>query len=289
MGQIYIPRLNWLLMLCTIGLVVGFRSSNNLSAAYGMAVTSTMLITTLLFTLVARKKWGWTSLAVFPLAGIFLMGDIAFFSANVSKIIHGAWFPLLIGTFFFVLMHTWEQKREELMSQFKRTVPTFDNFMKTLETDSVTRINGQAIFLVDDEEMVPAPLIQNLKHNRVLHSENAFLYFKTANIPRVPNFEKVKTEKLGGGFYRITATYGYMEEPNVANALALARATGAEFKVENASFYVMHYRLTLGAHPKMGRWQSNLFIFTLRNATDAATSFNIPSDQIIEIGVQLEL
>jgi KUP system potassium uptake protein len=289
MGQIYIPLVNWLLMVCTIGLVLGFKSSSGLAAAYGVAVTSTMLITTVLFWVVAQKSWGWSRFRASALSGIFLLVDIPFFSANVSKIFHGAWFPLLIGAVFFVLMLTWEQGRKGLVRELNSILPTFADFKKTIEKDSPQRISGQAIFLSGNTDIVPAALIHNLKHNKVLHSEIAILHIKTADIPRVPNFEKIETEKLGGGFYRVVATYGFMEEPNIANALILAHEAGVEFKVESASFFLGRERLTVGEHPRMRRFRANLFLFLSRNATDAATFFDIPSDRIIEIGVQLKL
>jgi KUP system potassium uptake protein len=289
MGQIYVPQVNWMLMVCTIGLVVGFGSSSGLAAAYGVAVTSTMLITTVLFCAVAQKRWGWSRFRASLLAGIFLLVDIPFFCANVSKIFHGAWFPLLIGTVFFIVMLTWEQGRRNLFRELKSVVPTIEDFKKTLEADPRTRINGQAIFLTGHADTVPAALVHNLKHNKILHSEIAFVHFRTVEIPRVPNFEKIEIEKLGGGFYRIVASYGFMETPNIVNALALARGMGVGFRVEEASFFLGRERLTAGEHPKMARWRSNLFLFMSRNATDAATFFNIPSDQIIEIGVQLKL
>lgn len=276
-------------MACTIGLVVGFRSSSGLAAAYGVAVTSTMLITTILFRVVVRERWGWSGLRASLLAGIFLLMDVPFFGANVSKILHGAWFPLLIGTVFFILMITWEQGRRGLARELNSLVPRFEEFKKTIEKDQPKRINGQAIFLTGKIDTVPAALIHNLKHNKVLHSEIAFVHFRTADTPRVPNFEKIEVEKLGGGFYRIEATYGFMEEPNIPNALVLASEAGAEFKAESASFFLGRERLSLGEHPRMGRFRSNLFLLMARNATDAATFFDIPSDRIIEIGVQLRL
>jgi KUP system potassium uptake protein len=289
MGQIYIPQVNWLLMFCTIGLVLGFRSSSNLAAAYGVAVTSTMLITTVLFCVVAQKRWGWSLLRVSLLAGLFLAVDIPFFCANASKIFHGAWFPLLIGAAFFFVMRTWKWGRDDLHRELSRLTPALSDLQKTLEKHSPKRINGQAIFLTGNTDRVPAALIHNMRHNKVLHSETAFLHFKTVDMPRVPNFEKIETEKLGGGFYRVVATYGFMETPNISNALALAREGGLEFKIENASLFLGRERLTLGEHPKMGRRRAALFLFMSRNATDAATFYDIPSDQIIEIGVQLEL
>lgn len=288
-GQIYVGPVNWLLMICTIGLVLGFQSSSKLAAAYGVAVTSTMLITTILFYVVARQRWGWRRLTAGTLTGIFFLVDVPFFGANVSKIFHGAWFPLAIGAFFFVLMLTWEQGRKILADQFQTLTPSFDAFKKSLDQNPPHRVNGQAVFLTGNPDVVPSTLVQNLKHNKVIHSDVAILHFKTENVPRVPNFGKVKTEKLGGGFFQIIAHHGFMEEPKIDTILTLAHEQGLNFKLEEASYYLGREKLAIGSDPLMGRWRSNLFIFLSRNSMDAAAFFGIPPDRIIEVGVQLQL
>jgi KUP system potassium uptake protein len=288
-GQIYMAPVNWLLMVCTIGLVLGFRSSSKLAAAYGVAVTSTMLITTILFYVVARKRWGWSQMAAGTLTGLFLITDFSFFSANISKIFHGAWFPLVIAAVIFVLMSTWEQGRKNLRQKLQDLNPSFEEFVRNLESNPPHKINGQAIFLTGNPEIVPAALIHNLNHNKILHAETAFLHLKTEDVPRVPNLEKVEVEKLGGGFYRIIAHYGFMEEPKIDNILLLANEKGLDFKAENTSFYLGRVMVSIGADPKMGRWRSELFAFMSRIAADAASFFDIPKDQVIEVGVQLQL
>lgn len=288
-GQIYVALVNWLLMVCTIGLVLGFQSSDKLAAAYGVAVTSTMLITTILFYVVARKKWGWSRPAAAALTGLFMLIDLAFFGANISKILHGAWFPLVIGAVIFIFMITWEQGREILGAQLASLTPSFEEFKKGLEADPPQKINGQALFLTGNPHIVPAALVHNLTHNKILHSETAFLHIQSEDIPRVPNFEKVAVEKLGGGFYRIVARYGYMEVPKIDTILALANEKGAAFKSEEASFYLGRVKISIGKEPEMGRWRSELFAFMARNATDIAALIDIPADQVIEVGVQLQL
>jgi KUP system potassium uptake protein len=288
-GQIYIGPVNWLLMMCTIGLVLGFQSSSKLAAAYGVAVTATMLVTTTLFYVVARKRWGWNQLTAGTLAGLFFLVDIPFFSANISKIFHGAWFPLAIGALFFIVMLTWEQGRKILAGQFQTLTTSFDAFKKNLDENPPQRVNGQAVFLTGKPGVVPSTLVQNLKHNKIIHSEVAILHFKTENVPRVPNFEKVKTEKLGGGFFQIIAHYGFMEEPQINMILTLAHEQGLNFQLEEASYYLGHEKLSIGSDPIMSRWRSNLFVFLSRNSMDAASFFGIPPDQIIEVGVQLQL
>jgi len=288
-GQIYVAPVNWLLMVCTIGLVLGFQSSSKLAAAYGLAVTSTMLVTTVLFYVVVKRKWGWSRLKAGALAGIFLMVDIAFFSANATKIMHGAWFPLVIGAAVFLLMSTWEQGRQILAAQLKDLTPGFETFMRNLDRDPPQKINGQAIFLTGNPDRIPVALMHNLNHNKVLHSDIAFLHLEIEDIPRVPNTEKVEVEKLGGGFNRVLVRYGFMEEPKIGNIVALMNEKGLDFKLESTSFFLGRVHLTIGKTPKMGRWRSELFSFMARNAADAASYFDIPTDQAIEVGVQLEL
>jgi KUP system potassium uptake protein len=289
-GQIYIAPVNWLLMICTIGLVIGFKSSSNLAAAYGVAVTSTMLVTTTLFFMVARHRWGWGRLAAGSIAGLFFLVDIPFFCANISKIFHGAWFPLVIGAAFFTLMLTWEEGRKILAEQLLTLLPSIEDFGKSLEENPPQKIRGQAIFLTGNPDRVPQAIVQNVNHNKILHSDIAILHFKTEDIPRVPNFEKIDAEKLSlSGFYRITAHHGFMETPKIETILALAREKGVEFKLENTSFFLGRVKLIIGDHPKMSLWRSNLFLFLSKNSMDASSFYDIPSNQVIEVGVQFEL
>ncbi|MEJ2691136.1 MAG: potassium transporter Kup [Deltaproteobacteria bacterium] len=289
MGQIYIAPVNWLLMLCTIGLVIGFQSSSNLAAAYGVAVTSTMLITTTLFFVIARHQWGWSGLTAGALTGLFFLVDIPFFCANISKILHGAWFPLVIGAAFFALMRIWEQGRHILAEQFIAASPTLEDFEINLRENPPQKIRGQAVFLTSSLNRVPLALVQNLQHNNILHTEVAILHIRTEEIPRVPNFEKIEVEKLASGFFRIIAHYGFMEAPKMEQILTLAQEKGVEIKMETASFFLGRQKLILGDKPKMGRWRTALFLFLSNNAMDASSFFSIPSDQVIEVGIQFEL
>ncbi len=290
MGQIYIAPVNWLLMVSTIGLVIGFQSSSKLAAAYGVAVTSTMLITTTLFFVVARKRWNWSLPAAAGLAGVFFLVDIPFFCANISKILHGAWFPLVVGGVFFTLMLVWERGREILAAQISEFSPAIDEFNKSLEENPPQRIKGQAVYLSGARpDRIPPALVHNLNHNKILHSEVAILHIRTEDIPRVPNLEKIETEKLPSGIHLIIAHYGFMETPKIENILVLAREKGVEIDLESASFFLGRLKLVIGEEPKMSRWRSNLFLFMSNNAMDASAYFNIPSDQVIEVGIQLEL
>jgi KUP system potassium uptake protein len=288
-GQIYVAPINWMLMICTIALVVGFQSSSKLAAAYGVAVTSTMLITTMLFFIVASKRWQWPLVWVTPLAGLFFMVDVPFFAANISKILHGAWFPLVIGAAFFTLMLTWARGRRVLDDQLRKIMPPVHQFIVDLASHPPNRIDEDAVFLTESPSVVPVALAKNVKHNRVVHSRTVLLHFRVEDVPRVPNIEKIKTEKLGGGFHRIVARYGFMEDPSLDTMLTLARGQGLDLKPESTSFYISRENLAIGENSSMARWRANLFIFMSRNAADVTSFFSLPADQVIEVGVRMAI
>lgn len=289
MGQIYIAPVNWMLMVCTIALVIGFQSSSKLAAAYGVAVTSTMLITTTLFFVVARRRWQWPLFLAAPLAGTFFLLDVPFFLANISKVLHGAWFPLVIGAVFFTVMLTWSKGRRIVGGQLHKIMPPLHQFIVDLSSNPPTKIEGQAVFLTGTPHTVPVALAKNVKHNRVIHSQTILLHFRVDDIPRVPNLEKIKTEKLGGGFFRIIARYGFMEDFRLDNVLDLAREQGVDIDKESTTFFIGREKLVTGEKPKFLRWRANLFIFLSRNAADAGSFFNLPGDQVVEVGVRLEI
>jgi KUP system potassium uptake protein len=288
-GQIYVAPVNWMLMICTILLVAGFQSSSKLAAAYGVAVTSTMLITTILFFVVSRKRWHWPAMWAAPLAGLFLIVDVPFFAANISKIPHGAWFPLAIGVVFFTLMLTWAKGRRVLAAKLRELMPPVHQFIVDLSSHPPNRIDGDGVFLTGNWNTVPIALARNVKHNNALHRRTILLQFRVEDIPRVPTLEKVKTEKLGSGFYRIIARYGFMEEPPLESVLVLAREQGLELNPETTSFYVGRESLVIAEKSAMVRWRANLFIFMSRNAADVTSFFNLPEDRVIEVGVRLAI
>lgn len=288
-GQIYVAPVNWLLMICTVGLVLGFRSSSKLAAAYGVAVTATMLITSILFFVVARKRWNWSLPAAGALTALFLMVDSSFFVSNMTKIFHGAWFPLLIGGVFFMVMITWEEGREILAERMQGLTEKLSVFLERVLKDQPERVDGQAFFLTRSHDLVPMAMVQNLRHNKILHSEVYFLNIRIEEIPRVPNMEKIELERFGSGIYRIIAHFGFMEEPKIATILELCKGLGIEAELETASFFLGREKLILGEKPDMGRIRAHLFLFLSHNAMDAAGFFDIPSEQVIEVGAQLEL
>ncbi len=289
MGQIYVAPINWILMVSTIGLVIGFQSSSRLAAAYGVAVTTTMLITTILFFFVARTKWGWSIWSAGALCAVFFVVDVSFFLANISKILHGAWFPLVIGAVIFFVMLTWRRGREILSAGYKRRIKPFADFEESMAENPPQKISGAAVFLTSNPDAAPPALVQNVKHNRIVHADTAILHIAVEDVPRVPNSEKVDVEKLGNGFYRIVARFGFMEYPRMDNILSLARERGVEFKMESTSFFLGREKLRIAEKSAMYGWRANLFIFLARNSMDASSYFAIPPDKVIEVGVQLEV
>jgi KUP system potassium uptake protein len=288
-GQIYVAPVNWMLMVCTIALVAVFQSSSKLAAAYGVAVTSTMLITTILFFIVARRRWNWPLVWAAPLVGLFFIVDVPFFAANISKVPHGAWFPLVIGAAFFILMITWAKGRRILADQLRKVMPPVHQFIVDLASRPPNKIEGDAVFLTGSPHVVPVALAKNVKHNRGVHSRTVLVTFKVEDVPRVPNLEKIQSEKLGGGFHRLVARYGFMEEPKMDTVLTLARGQGLDLNPETTSFFIGRENLVFDGTSGLTRWRASLFIFMSRNASDAASFFSLPADQVIEVGVRLAI
>jgi KUP system potassium uptake protein len=288
-GQIYMAPINWMLMVCTVALVAGFQSSSKLAAAYGVAVTSTMLITTALFFIVARKRWDWPLRWAAPLACLFFLVDVPFFAANISKIFHGAWFPLVIGAAFFTMMLTWHKGRQILAGKLRKIMPPVHQYIVDLARQRPNKIDGDGVFLTATRNAVPVALAKNIKHNNVVHRRTILLHFRAEDVPRVPSLEKIQTEKLGGGFYRIVARFGFMEDPQLNSVLALARGQGLDIDPETTSFYIGRESLVLGEKPTMARWRANFFVLMSRNAANATSFFSLPPEQVVEVGVRMEI
>ncbi len=289
-GQIYVPPVNWVLMLCTLSLVIGFQGSSSLAAAYGVAVTGTMTITSILFFVVARHLWGWRWWAAGLPTALFLVVDLTFFSANISKIFHGAWFPLVIAAIVFSLMIIWRQGRQVLRQQIEAHVITWDEFRDKLTSHPSHRFKGQAVFLTANAENVPPALLHNWEHNGVLHSEIALLHFETSSeLPYMAHRNRVDISDLGDGVTRIVAHYGYMEEPSVKDALNMAEKKGYHFERTTASFFLGRERLTHDAQTPFGPVRSLIYSFLALFAVDAAKYYEIPLSQVIEVGISLKL
>lgn len=286
-GQVYVPAINRILMLSTVALVLGFGSSSALAAAYGVAVTSTMLITTVLFGAVARTRFGWHPAWIALILAVFVPVDLAFFGANASKILHGAWIPLAIGAVAFAMMTTWKMGRALLAVKLRGVLPRIDDFVRmTLEEQ---RVPGHAVFLTSDPEHVPASILHNLRHNHVLHEHTTFLHVATEEVPTVAREERVRVADLGASFHLVTARYGYYEAPNVPHVLALAREQGLDVPLEEVSFFLARERVQPHRRPGMSLWRERLFAFLSRNSLGATAYFGIPPVQVVEIGAQVRI
>jgi KUP system potassium uptake protein len=288
-GQVYVPAMNWLLLAATIWLVLTFRTSSNLASAYGLAVTGTMMITTLLAYYVARLDWGWSRLHAVSLVAAFLVVDVAFFASNLAKVVQGGWFPLGVGGVFYLLMITWRRGRGIMAAQVTARAVPFSQFMNDVAAHPPIRVPGTAVYLTHDPAATPAALLQNLKHQRVLHECVALLTFTTVDFPYVQVRERVKLELLGPGFTRIVARHGFMQTPKILGVLELARQQGFNFDPARTTFFLGHETILASSRPAMAIWRQKIFGFLQRNAQRATTYYQIPPDQVIEVGLQVEI
>jgi KUP system potassium uptake protein len=288
-GQIYIPQVNWALMLAAVGLVLGFHSSSQLAAAYGVAVTATMTIASILFFAVARRRWGWSLWVLGPLVALFLTVDLSFLAANLGKIGHGAWFPLAVAAVIYTIMSTWKRGREVVVQRLYGGNPSLDDLVVQVAADPPSRVPGSAVFLAGSQSAAPPALVQNLRVNRVLHEQNVILTIVTGDVPYVALDQKVEVEALGEDFARVTARCGYMEQPNVPHLLVLAREKGLKIEVGDALFFLGRERILPHRRPAMWRWREALFAFLSLNAMSATRYFRIPRSQVVELGSQVEV
>ena len=288
-GQVYIPEINWMLMIATVGLVFGFRSSTNLAAAYGMAVTTTMVITTLLAFVVARELWRWSLWRAVVIMAAFLSLDLVFFGANVLKIQHGGWFPLVVAALVYGVMSTWKRGRELVVERLHASEVSLDAFFKRLAETPPVRVPGTAVFMTARPEGAPPILVHHLKHNKVLHQQIVLLTVSMLNTPTISEGEPIEVQAIGSGFYRVIARFGFMESPDVPVALARAREKGLKLNDNDTTFYLADLTLLASDRLGMPAWRDALFIFLSRNARRATNFFNIPVDRVVEIGIQLEI
>ena len=288
-GQIYLPAVNTGLMVACIGLVLGFRSSSNLAAAYGVAVTTTMVITTILFYLVVRNRWHWRLPFALGLCGLFLVVDLMFFGANMLKIPHGGWFPLLIAGIIFTLMATWKRGRSILAGKLEKSAQPVEGFLTAIRSEPPARVPGTAIFMTGNPWGTPPALLHNLKHNKVLHQRVVMLMVETEEVPHVPAAQRVAVEDLGEGIYRLVIRYGFMEEANISRVLRTLEVGGEPFKPMETSFFLGRETLIIGKRGGMSRWRKRLFIGMSRNARSATSFFDLPANAVVELGAHIEL
>jgi KUP system potassium uptake protein len=288
-GQIYMPAVNWALMLACLGLVFGFRTSGNLASAYGVAVTTDMVFTTLLFAVVARLHFKWKLSTVALMATGFLLVDVAFWSANLPKIPHGGWFPLVIAGLVFTLMTTWKSGRALLLEKMDRGAIPVEDFIRSIKDHPPTRVHGTAVFMTTASEGVPRALLHNLKHNRVLHERVILLTVETLDTPYVREQQRTEATDLGLGFFRVVARYGFAEDPDVPEILRTVPIPGYEYKEMQNSFFLGEITIIVPKHPDMIRWRAVLFERMARNALRASSYFRIPPNRVVGLGAQVEL
>ena len=288
-GQIYIPSVNWLLMAATIGLVLAFRSSSHLAAAYGVAVTTTMMITTLLAFMVARRRWAWPLWAALGVTVPFLIVDLAFFGANMVKVLQGGWLPLAAGAFVYLLMSTWKKGREILAARLQTAAYPLARFVERLRLDTPARVPGTAVFMSRYPEATPPALLHNLKHNKVLHRQVVLLHVVTEEVPQVPPEERVDVKDLAKGFYQVVAHIGFMESPGVPEILDSLRAKGLDLNPRRITFFLGRETLIATERPGMAIWREKLFSVMSRNSLRPTDFFHIPANRVVELGLQVEL
>jgi KUP system potassium uptake protein len=288
-GQIYVPEVNKALMVGTLLIVLGFRSSSALGAAYGIAVTGTMSITTLLFSIIARTQWRWPLWRVVGLATFFFTIDFAFLGANTLKISHGGWVPLAIGLTIAIVMLTWKSGRELLRELMRQTSMPLELLLTELELRPPPRVSGTAVFLTSSTEGAPVVLLHHLKHNKALHEQVVLLSVLPAEIPEVDDQERLTFNALGQGFYRVTAAYGFMETPDVPHVLALCRSRGLRAKKMETTFFLGRETVLATGRSKMAGWRKRLFIIMSRNAQSATEYFGLPPNRVVELGAQVQL
>jgi KUP system potassium uptake protein len=289
-GQIYIPGVNWLLMLACIGLTLGFQRSTNVAAAYGVAVTTTMVVTTLLLFTVERERWKWPIWATLAFTAFFLAIDLAFWGANIVKIPHGGWFPLVIGAVVFTLMTTWKKGRGILAARLQQGTLPLDLFLEDVAgRPAQQRVPGTAVFMYGNREGTPPALLHSLKHYKVLHEKVVLLSVETQEVPHVDASERVSVETLGHGFYRIVLAYGFMEDPCVPDALATVKVEGLDLAPARTTYFLGRETLIPSRKPGMASWRTHLFAVMSRNARTATSFFGLQPNRVVELGAQIEL
>lgn len=286
-GQIYIPRVNMLLLVAVTLLVVLFRSSSALASAYGISVTGTMVVTAMMGFVVIWRVWKWSPIAAGALIAPFLFLDLTFLAANLLKVLEGGWVPLALGAVVMLLMYTWRRGSRLLFEKSRKLEFPLADLVAMLEKRPPQRVSGTAVFLTSDPISAPTALMHSLKHYKVLHEKNVILTIETAPTPRIDPSERVRMEEISATFSKVTLRFGFMESPNVPKTLAIARKLGWHFDIMSTSFFLSRRALKPAAHSGMPRWQDHLFIALSRTANDATDYFQIPTGRVVEVGTQV--
>jgi KUP system potassium uptake protein len=288
-GQVYLPQVNWLLLIGVLGLALAFQNSGRLASAYGIAVTGTMVVTSTMAIPVIWKYWNWPLWAAIALISPLLALDVVFLGANSLKILDGGWVPLAMGLLMMVAMWTWRRGSRLLFEKARRLEVPFKDLAESLARRTPHQVPGTAVFLTSDPESAPTALLHSLKHYHVLHEHNVVLTVMTADFPSVPDDKKLRLERITDRFSRLFVTFGYMETPNVPRALLLARKLGWKFDIMSTSFFLSRRSVQAARNTSMPSWQDKLFIALARNADDASHYFRLPTDRVVEVGTQISV
>jgi KUP system potassium uptake protein len=287
-GQIYIPFVNWTLLALVTLLVLGFQSSSNLAAAYGIAVTCTMFITTCMMAVLILHVWKWPAWIAVGVIGLYLVIDGSYLIANLTKIPQGGWFPLLVGTIAFTVLTTWYRGRQLMQQRLREAALPMDVFIRSAAR-AATRVPGTAVFMTSTPEGVPPALLHNLKHNKILHERNMLLTIEIAEVPEVEESDRILATDLGDNFWRVLLRYGFMQQPDVPAALKILESCGPPLKMMETSFFLSRQTLLPAARPGMPLWREKLFAWMLRNAESAMEFFRLPTNRVVELGSQVEI
>ena len=288
-GQVYVPEVNTVLAIGTILIVIGFGSSDALGAAYGIAVTMTMVITALLLHVIATERWKWPTPAVFAITTMFLIVDLSFFGANLLKVVHGGWLPLVIGAFIFTLMTTWKTGRRIVAERLNARALPLEAFMAAVTATPPTRVPGTAVFMTAQPRGTPPALAHNLRYNKILHQHVVVLTVTTAQTPYVKAEEQITVEHLGHGIFFARVVFGFMEDPNVPDALTRGCAKGLELDEGDMTYFLGRETIIVTRHRGMAIWREKLFVLMARNAVRATAYFRLPPERVVELGVQVEM
>jgi KUP system potassium uptake protein len=288
-GQIYVPQVNWALMAATVVIVIGFGSSGAVAAAYGIAVTLTMIITVLLLYIVMTERWHWPKGAAVAVMLAFLCVDVAFFGANALKILQGGWVTLAVALALFTLMTTWRTGRRLLAERLTVRALPLDDFLATVAAVSPARVSGTAVFMTAQPTGTPPALAHNLRYNKVLHEHVIVLTVSTAQVPHVRPQERLSFQPLGHGLFNMRLQYGFMEDPDVPQALLQAREQGLDIDLEDLTYFLGRETIIVTAREGMATWREKLFVLMTRNAVRATAFFRLPPERVVELGVQVEM
>jgi KUP system potassium uptake protein len=289
MGQIYVPQVNWALMVATIVIVIGFGSSSALAAAYGIAVTMTMVITAVLLYVIAVERWHWPKPIAISVISIFLAVDLTFFGANLLKVAQGGWLPLLIGAFVFTLMTTWKTGRRIVAERLTARAIPIDHFMQVIIAAPPVRVPGTAVFMTAQPRGTPPALAHNLRHNKVMHEYVVILTVSTAPVPFASPDEQIHVENLGNGVFTMRLLYGFMQDPIVPDALRAAQARGLDIDADDVTYFLGRETILVTHRRGMAIWREKLFVLMTRNAVRATAFFRLPPERVVELGVQVEI